>query len=257
MESMEYGHNNRVAVHAMLIGKHEGLFENDTDHKIKDILLTAAYLHDIGRIGNNGPHAKRGARLVEKLDLKFTDGRTYSREDKNLLKLLVEGHEGKDKNFEKLVKKYRIPDDRKKLAQDMLFVIKDADALDRVRIDTSLPFYMKTDLNPNYLRTDTSKRLLNASYELENLHKNVEFSDILSYRTDRQTEASKDKMQIAKENFENSIKVDLTKLPKVPQKVKNSLSLCKDKMAYMGKNVKEKINKIMNFKANQKDGFER
>ena len=81
MEFMEYGHNNRVAVHAMLIGKHEGLFENDTNHKIKDILLTAAYLHDIGRIGNSGPHAKRSARLVEKLDLKFTDEKDYSRSE--------------------------------------------------------------------------------------------------------------------------------------------------------------------------------
>ncbi len=257
MEFMEYGHNNRVAVHAMLIGKHEGLFENDTNHKIKDILLTAAYLHDIGRIGNSGPHAKRSARLVEKLDLKFTDEKDYSREDKNLLKLLVEGHEGKDKSFDKLVKKYRIPDDKKELAKDMLFVIKDADAVDRVRIDINLPFYMKTDLNPNYLRTDTSKRLLNASYELENLHKNVDFSNILSYKTDVQNEVPKDKMQIAKEDFEDSIKVDLSKLSKIPQKVKKSISLCKEKMSYIGKNVKEKINKVMNFKVNQRDDFEK
>ena len=212
MAYTEFGHNNRVAVHSMLIGKHEGLFENDNNDKIKDILLTAAYLHDIGRIGNNGPHAKRGARLVEKLDLKFANGRNYTREDKDLLELLVEGHEGKDSNFDKLVKKYKIPEEKKDLAQKMLFVIKDADAVDRFRIYINFPFYMKTDLNPNYLRTNTSKRLLNVAYELEYLHANVEFSNLLSYRTERQEEEQKDSMQMQKEDFDTKMKVEPSKL---------------------------------------------
>lgn len=233
---MEYGHNDRVAMHTMLIARHEGLLENDTDNKIKDILLTAAYLHDIGRIGISGLHAKRSARLIEKLDLKFADGKLYSREDKDFVKFLAEGHEGKDKNFDKLVKKYKIPEDKKDLAQKMLFVIKDADAVDRVRIDTNLPFYMKTDLNPNYLRTDTSKRLLNAAYQLEDLHKKVRFSDILSYKTDRQAEESKDKMQIEKERFDNSIEVDLDQLSPILPKLNKRDS----------KNIKSKIDEKNN-----------
>lgn len=219
MEFMEYGHNDRVAMHTMLIAKHEGLLENDTDNKIKDMLLTTAYLHDIGRIGNSGPHAKRSARRLEKLDLKFADGKPYSRQDKDFVKFLAEGHEGKDSNFDKLVKKYKIPEDKRGLAKKMLFVIKDADAVDRVRIDTNLPFYMKTDLNPNYLRTDTSKRLLNAAYQLEDLYKKVKFSDILSYKTNKQVEVKKDEMQLKKEKFDNSLEVKLNQLPPIPLKL--------------------------------------
>ena len=88
----------------MLIGKHEGLFENDNNDKIKDILLTAAYLHDIGRIGNNGPHAKRGARLVEKLDLKFANGRNYTREDKDLLEFHRQDYEDEADRYIKFIK---------------------------------------------------------------------------------------------------------------------------------------------------------
>ena len=94
----------------------------------------------------------------------------------------------------------------------MLFVIKDADAVDRVRIDINFPFYMKTDLNPNYLRTNTSKRLLNVAYELEYLHENVEFSNLLSYRTERQEEEQKDSMQMQKEDFDTKMKVEPSKL---------------------------------------------
>lgn len=252
------GHNNRVAVHTMLIAKHEGLLENDEDNKIKDILLTADYYHDIGRIGNNGPHSKRSARRIEKLDLKFADGKPYTREDKNLVKFLAEGHEGKDQAFEKLAKKYKIPEQHKELAQKMLAVIKDADAVDRVRIDANYPFYMKTDLNPQYLRTDTSKRLLNVSYELEALYKNVKFENILSYKTDFQTEEKKDKLQIAKEKFENSIKVELSKMPQIPKKINKNLRLCKEKISYTGKDVKSKIQKILKLKTKEEvEDFEK
>ena len=259
MEFMAYGHNNRVAVHAMLIAKREGLLQNDENNKIKDILLSAVYYHNIRRIVNSGPHSKRSARLVEKLDLQFAGGKRYTREDKNLLKLLVEGRGGKDKKFEKLVRKYEIPEEKKELAQKMLAVIKDADALDRARSDVNFLFYMKTDLDSDYLRTDTSKRLLNASYELEDLYKNVNFSNILSYKTDFQTEEKKDRMQFAREKFENSIKVELSKLPQIPRKVKKNLTLCKEKISYVGRQVKEKIVRNMKVKhyQEQQKGLEK
>lgn len=251
-------HNNRVAMHTMIIAKNEGLLTNDKDNKMKDILLNAAYYHDIGRIGNIGPHSRRSAKLVDKIDLRFENGKMYSIEDRKLLKFLIHGHEGNDKDFDKLAKKYEIPEDKKQEAIDMLRVIKDADALDRVRIDSNLPFYMKTDLNPKYLRTDTAKRMLNASYELENLTKKVDFEHIIAYKTEGQKEEKKDEMQIAKKKFENSIKVELSKLPQIHQKAKQTLNLCKEKMSYIGYGVKDKMKNILNLsKTKKKDDFER
>lgn len=75
-----------------------------------------------------------------------------------------------------------------------------------------------------------------------NAGENVEF----------ESEPEKDKMQIMKENFENSIKVDLSKLPQIPQKVKKTRTLCKEKMSYLGKNVKEKIGKIIETRKSKK-----
>lgn len=245
-------HNNRVAMHAMLIAKYDGILENDSDNRIKDILLTAAYYHDIGRIGNNGPHSKRSARLVDKLDLRFEDGTEYSDEDRNLLKMLVEGHEGKDKDFERLAKKYQIHEDKKEQAKKMLFIIKDADALDRVRIDTNTSFRMKTNLDPSFLRTDTSKRLLNVSYELESLTKKVDFRHVLLYKTDSQVSEHKNPMQIQKEKFENGIKVELSKLPEIPRKIKRTLSLCRENMTLFGNGMKDKMKQILKSKKDNK-----
>lgn len=69
-------HNDRVAMLSMMIARNEGILEGDTDHRTKDILLMAAYEHDIGRkVGkmtfNIGPHAKRSARKLRKIDVKY------------------------------------------------------------------------------------------------------------------------------------------------------------------------------------------
>ena len=71
-------------------------------------------------------------------------------------------------------------------------ILKDADALDRVRLDFNKGI-MATDLNPKYLRTDTAKRLLNASYQLEGLTNKVSFDRILAYKTEEQTEGTRAK----------------------------------------------------------------
>ena len=69
----------------------------------------------------------------------------------------------------------------------LMRILKDADALDRVRLDYNTGILI-TDLNPKYLRTNTAKRLLNASYQLEGLTNKVSFDKILAYKTEEQTE---------------------------------------------------------------------
>lgn len=185
-------HNDRVAMLSMMIARNEGILEGDTDHRTKDILLMAAYEHDIGRkVGkmtfNIGPHAKRSARKLRKMDVKYLNGQPYTEEDKNILRAVVEAHEGKDEAMDKICEKYHISEENLKYTKKLMRILKDADALDRVRLDYNTGIVI-TDLNPKYLRTNTAKRLLNASYQLEGLTNKVSFDKILAYKTEEQTE---------------------------------------------------------------------
>ena len=63
-------HTDRVALQAMIIARNEGIFEDDRNNRIKDILATVAMYHDIGRVLDSGPHANRGARKIAKMDLR-------------------------------------------------------------------------------------------------------------------------------------------------------------------------------------------
>lgn len=185
-------HNDRVAMLSMMIARNEGILEGDTDHRTKDILLMAAYEHDIGRkVGkitfNIGPHAKRSARKLRKIDVKYLNGQPYTEEDKNILRAVVEAHEGKDEAMDQICKRYHISEENWEYTKTLMTILKDADALDRVRLDYNTGIVI-TDLNPKYLRTNTAKRLLNASYQLEGLTNKVSFDKILAYKTEEQTE---------------------------------------------------------------------
>jgi hypothetical protein len=160
-------HANKVILHAMMIAQSEGLFINDNDNRIKDLLITASALHDVGRIGNHGPHATRGAKIVRKKNLKFSDGKDYSSEDKAIVMALIESHEGKPDKIEKLFRKYNIPEEKRPSIRKLSSVLRDADALDRARLDS---FAMNhVDLNPYYLVNNRSKQLIYAGYKLNEL----------------------------------------------------------------------------------------
>ena len=179
-------HSNRVAILAMLIGQREGTFENDIDNRIKDILLSSAYYHDIGRkkgpiVVSSGPHAKSSARKVNKMNLAFLDGKQYSEEEKRMVQAIVEAHEGRDEDMDAICKKYKISDSNIKITKELMTIIKDADALDRARLDFGLPL-TKPDLNPDFLRTNSAKELINVAYELEALSKSASMEEIIDSR---------------------------------------------------------------------------
>ena len=166
-------HSTRVSMLAMMIAEKEGLFKDDERNRIRDVLLTASMYHDIGRITDSGPHAKRGAKKIEKMDLRYADSFIYTQMDKKLVMALVESHEGNPDKINKVLLKYGIHDPEYiNLAQKLNSVLRDADALDRVRLDRNGTKY-KTNLNPNYLVNNTSKQFLNVSYQLEYLSKKV------------------------------------------------------------------------------------
>ena len=188
-------HNDRVALLSMIIASNEGVLKEDTNNRTKDLLLMAAYEHDIGRkVGkmtfNIGPHAKRSSKKLQKMNIKYLNGNYYSEEDKNILRAVVEAHEAKDEVMDKICEKYHINEENKEYTKKLMTILKDADALDRVRLDFNKGITI-TDLNPKSLRTDTAKRLLNVSYQLEELTNKVSFDKILAYKAETQKEENK------------------------------------------------------------------
>ena len=187
----------------MMIARNEGILENDQDNRIKDILSTVAMYHDIGRVLDSGPHAGRGARKIAKMDLRYSDGKPYSEEDKKMVMAL-----GKPDKIDKMIKKYKIqsPEDISLLTR-LNSVVRDADALDRVRIDQNGIFNYKVNLNPNYLVNNTSKMLINAAYQLEFLTKRVpNINNIINFG--RKEVTSSDRAYEASKDFDDRIRVD-------------------------------------------------
>ena len=147
-------------MYAMLIAQKEGMLEKDTNNRTKDLLLNSVYY-------------------------KYMDNEN---KDNNLLKAIITASQKKDNKVNKILKKCKIDKADIEYVSQLINVIKDAYALDRTRLDLSLPIAVKTNLNPEFLRLDTSKQLLNISYQLENLSKKVSFDRILAYKTQEQLE---------------------------------------------------------------------
>ncbi len=176
-------HSNRVTSIALILAQREGL---NLDDRMLDILATAGYYHDIGRIADVGPHAKRSARLVEKKQLKHIDGKPYSKEDMSILKTLIDAHEGTEKKATKMPQKYGVKEEDLEKTMKMVSIIRDADALDRARLSSK----DSMDLNPKYLRTKSSKELIDFSFQFEALTRKVkDFSSILSYDPNKELQS--------------------------------------------------------------------
>lgn len=240
-------HSNRVSFLAMRIAQKEGFLEGDTSNRLKDILTTASYYHDLGRVRlgvawDYGRHAKRSVRKLKGKDIRFLDGTEYSEADMNLLKLIIEGHETKtDEEFEALAEKYSISDEDRVIANQIFRTIKDADALDRVRIDKAadkIPLIRgSVDLNFNYLRTDAARSLIFASYELEGLSRQVptkEFTDMLKYKVEAEqmNESSTRQAFVRGLEVSQDIKEKITSLPQIAKKKIKTFSRLSGKQIY-------------------------
>ena len=116
------------------------------------------------------------------MDLKFLNGQEYSDADKKLLMAIVESHVGKPEGINDLIKKYGIINENdQNNAKVLSTILRDADALDRARVDIVTPTTTKVNLKPEYLKTNTAKRLILSAYELENLTNKKSMESILTY----------------------------------------------------------------------------
>lgn len=153
-------HNERVLFWAYFLA-----FQTNLDPVSIRIVLDGAKYHDIGR-KNDLLDPKHGARSASMIAQVVDDPIYQDERNLNLLKGIVELHSQTDKNASKIIKKYEIENEQ---LFDLLFqILKDADALDRVRLT-----YMKkrfSALNPNYLRISVSKTLLQAAHSLNEFY---------------------------------------------------------------------------------------
>lgn len=143
-------HNERVAIFTMTLA-----ILNNLDRKDLRILLEAAKYHDSGRTNDeeDSIHGYKSSLIVENYikDLNV--------EDKNILKVICITHSLNDRNFHKVAKKYKIKNIKR--CKKLFEILKDSDALDRVRLD-----YDALDIS--YLRNKYSKSLVLAAYDLYN-----------------------------------------------------------------------------------------
>ena len=155
-------HNERVALLACYIGIQEGL--NDEELRL---VLEAAKYHDIGR-GFEGNHGQYSAIIIDRNKEHIFPN--LREEEINTIKALCHGHSVDDNRYIEIAKLYGIENIEK--FKRLLDIVKDADALDRVR----LPRFGQLD--EKYLRTETSKRTIDFSKELFR-----EFRDIQKEQT--------------------------------------------------------------------------
>lgn len=140
-----YAHIERVILYGGLIALHEGCNEED----IK-LLLTSCSYHDIGRI-NDMVDDSHGARSAEKVP-SLVD---FTGEDLAIIQASIKAHSVDDSLIDKIIKDFHISDTKR--AQLIAKMLKDADALDRVRVNA---------LDPSYLRFEYSRQYIDFSVAL-------------------------------------------------------------------------------------------
>lgn len=151
-------HNERVALLACYIG----IKENLNSEELR-IVLEAAKYHDIGR-GFEGNHGQYSAIIIDRNKEHIFPN--LSNDEINIIKALCHGHSVDDKKYEEVARLYGIKNIEK--FKRLLDVVKDSDALDRVR----LPRF--GGLDERYLRTETSKRIIDFSKELFKEYRSIQ-----------------------------------------------------------------------------------
>lgn len=140
-------HIERVIFFTHLLAFHYGLDKKDTD-----VLRNAASLHDTKRV-NDGWDTEHGHRAaVESIGYSYAD-----RADDRVIQAVIAAHAADDKIMDDTLREFINEDDDFDRAKKLAKLFKDCDGLDRVRIN---------HLNPDYLRNDFSKDLVDLAYEL-------------------------------------------------------------------------------------------
>lgn len=147
LEEMYYSnvHGLSHVLRTSLFGLLISTIENLNEHEFK-LLLTSIIYHDIGRKNDldDVTHGYNSAKKIKFLKEEIDEN------DLNIIEKIVICHCLEDDEYEDIYNSKNIND--KEIIKKLLFIIKDADALDRVR---ETPY-----CDVKYLRYDVSKKLL-------------------------------------------------------------------------------------------------
>lgn len=120
------------------------------------LCLECAKYHDIGRCSDSEDrlHGKRGSEKIPIVCPKM------QKRDLELVKAVVEAHSVSDNDMETIFRQYNIlVSSDFEIYKTILYILKDADALDRFRLSAQ-------SLKINFLRLPESVELIRAAYEL-------------------------------------------------------------------------------------------
>ena len=142
-------HNLRVSLFAFYLANKLQLSQQDVQ-----LIIYASFYHDVGRRNDceDNLHGELSAKKIDSLNLHLTD------KDTKILKAIITGHSLPDQNFNEVMNEYHIQD--KQRCEKLFSILKDADALDRVRLEYP---YIKIDLIRNY----ESKQLIPLAFLIE------------------------------------------------------------------------------------------
>lgn len=140
-------HTCRVLLLTLILSGMEGLTETD-----RDLLSQAAIYHDIGRTNDNFDPGHGRESYQKVLQYGLFNGETERLE---ILRFIIENHCISDRQATQLLKEYQVTDPEHLFK--LYLVFKDADGLDRIRIN---------DLDVKQLRTPSAHKLLLVAREL-------------------------------------------------------------------------------------------
>lgn len=149
------GHIERVIMLGALIAMGEGFSFEDTR-----LALFACSYHDIGRSNDrrDDDHGTVSAgRIVSRGLVDIIPG--ISQSDVAILQAAIATHSMHDSSLEDNMKKYGVPAEQAERCRRICWCLKDADNMDRVRLN---------DLDPRYLRLETSKGMVDTCWYLLN-----------------------------------------------------------------------------------------
>ncbi len=143
-------HIERVLLFGGLIAMENHCNEADTR-----LLLTACSYHDIGRIDDSkdDAHGSRSSSMLPDVIM-------LAPEDMRIVQAAIHAHSPNDEHMAQIIASYGVKDTER--AFYIARMLKDADALDRVRVD---------DLDTKYLRFDASKKYDTFAYSLYDYYK--------------------------------------------------------------------------------------
>lgn len=191
------GHVERVMLLSQIIGK--SIFEKENGQSAQeniDLLVQCAKYHDCGR-SNDATDVGHSKRSVEKMQ-QLLQQEGYSDNEIHIMQAAVEYHEYEDEEstFNRICKKYDIPEKEIEKTRQIANCLKDADALDRVRFHDEM-----ATLKKDKLRTEVAKGLISTATDL------IEY-----YQSYDKTEFSKKCQELqAARKISNSIVNETTK----------------------------------------------